>query len=48
VLAGRLNSFPVGIKPTFERGQRHIERAAEVGYLIQRGRLDVLGVEAAG
>jgi hypothetical protein len=34
--------------PTVEGGQWLVERAAEVGQLLQRCRLDVLGVEVPG
>ena len=46
--AGRFDRLPVALRPLGHRHQQHVERAAEVSELIQRGRLDPPTVEVAG
>lgn len=46
--AGRFDRLPVALRPLGRRHQQHVERAAEVSELIQRGRLDPPTVEVAG
>jgi hypothetical protein len=45
VPARRLHPLPVDLHPTIERGQRFAQRPSEVRQLVERGRLDVFGVE---